>query len=155
MLQCWWRTGHCPLFLSPNRGDLTAQETPPLGICHSRRKKKKKLKVKVLKLCLNFVKTRTTTPVNNIDTLLITFTAFSSFISLKFYFPYQLFISHTKSHNTLGLPVVALLFNILLSWAFGTCLNGFHCLVMCKPWWFKCYLSVIFAALLGFIAGYC
>ena len=102
------------LFFVPNLGDLTAQETPRLGICRSRRKKKM-LKVKVLKLCLNFVKTKTTTPGNNIDNLLITVTTFSSFISFKFHFPYQLFISHTNSHNTLGLPVVALLFNILLS----------------------------------------
>ena len=41
----------------------------------------------------NFVKTKTTTPGSNIYTLLITFTAFSSFISSKFqtlYFPYKL-----------------------------------------------------------------
>ena len=136
MLQCWWRTGHCPLFLSPTWG-IWQLKRPHRWEFATRGKKT--LKVKVLKLCLNFVKTKTTTPGNNIDTLLITFTAFSSFISFKIHFPYQLFISHTNSHNTLGLPVVALLFNILLSWAFGTCLNGFHCLVMCKPWWFKCY----------------
>ena len=40
--------------------------------------------VKVLKSCWNFVKTKTTTPGNNIYTLLITFIAFTSFISPKF-----------------------------------------------------------------------
>ena len=38
------------------------------------------------------------TPDNNIYTLLITFIAFSSFISSKFHFPYKLFISHTNLH---------------------------------------------------------
>ena len=41
----------------------------------------------------NFVKTKTTTPGNNIYTLLITFIAFTSFISSKFetlFFPYKL-----------------------------------------------------------------
>ena len=142
------------LFFCPQPGGFDSSRDPTAGNLPLKAKKKM-LKVKVLKLCLNFVKTKTTTPGNNIDNLLITFTVFSSFISFKFHFPYQLFISHTNSHNTLGLPVVALLFNILLSWAFGACFNGFHCLVMCKPWWFKCYLSVIFADLLGFIAGYC
>ena len=104
-----------PSFFVPQPGGFDSSRDPTARNLPLKAKKKKKLKVKVLKLCLNFVKTRTTTPVNNIDTLLITFTAFSSFISLKFYFPYQLFISHTNSHNTLGLPVVALLFNILLS----------------------------------------
>ena len=31
--------GICSLFSSPPRGDLTAQESPPLGICHPRQKK--------------------------------------------------------------------------------------------------------------------
>ena len=47
--------------------------------------------VKVLKSSWNFVKTKTTTPGNNIYTLLITFIAFTSFISSKFqtlFFPY-------------------------------------------------------------------
>ena len=49
--------------------------------------------VKVLKSRWNFVKTKTTTPGNNIYTLLITFIAFTSFISSKFQtlvFPYKL-----------------------------------------------------------------
>ena len=54
--------------------DPTAGNLPPKA------KKKKTLEVKVLKLYLNVVKTKTMTPGNNIDTLLITFTAFSSFI---------------------------------------------------------------------------
>ena len=37
---------------------------------------------------------------------MITFTAFSSFISSKFHFPYKLFVSHTNSHITLGPPVI-------------------------------------------------
>ena len=53
--------------------------------------------VKVLKSRWNFVKTKTATPGNNIDTLLITFIAFSSFISCKFHFPHKLFVSHTNS----------------------------------------------------------
>ena len=48
--------------------------------------------VKVLKSRWNFVKTKTTTPGNNIYTLLITFIAFSSFISSKFHFPYKLLL---------------------------------------------------------------
>ena len=46
-----------------------------------------------LKSRWNFVKTKTTTPGNNIYTLLITFVAFTSFISSKFqtlFFPYKL-----------------------------------------------------------------
>ena len=39
MLQCLRRTGHLPSFFVPTPGDLTAQETPPPGICHSRPKK--------------------------------------------------------------------------------------------------------------------
>ena len=43
----WWEKwcsvdrgrGICPLFSSPPRRDLTAQETPPPGICHSSQKK--------------------------------------------------------------------------------------------------------------------
>ena len=49
--------------------------------------------VKVLKSRWIFVKTKTTTPGNNIYTLLITFIAFTSFISCKFqtlFFPYKL-----------------------------------------------------------------
>ena len=49
--------------------------------------------VKVLKSRWNFVKTKTTTPGNNIYTLLRTFIAFTSFISSKFqtlFFPYKL-----------------------------------------------------------------
>ena len=49
--------------------------------------------VKVLKSRWNFVKTKTTTPGNNIYTLLITFIAFTSFISSKFqtlFLPYKL-----------------------------------------------------------------
>ena len=45
--------------------------------------------VKVLKSRWNFVKTKTTTPGNNIYTLLITFIAFSSFISCRFHLPYE------------------------------------------------------------------
>ena len=48
---------------------------------------------KVLKSRWNFVKTKTTTPGNDIYTLLITFITFTSFISPKFqtlYFPYKL-----------------------------------------------------------------
>ena len=57
--------------------------------------------VKVLKSRWNFVKTKTTTPCDNICTLLITFITFTSFISSKF----QTLLSHTNSHITLGLPV--------------------------------------------------
>ena len=39
MLQCWRRTGHLPSFFVPTAGDLTAQESPPPGICHPRQKK--------------------------------------------------------------------------------------------------------------------
>ena len=39
MLQCLRRTGHLPSFFVPTPGDLTAQETPTAGICHSRPKK--------------------------------------------------------------------------------------------------------------------
>ena len=49
--------------------------------------------VKVLKSRWNFVKAKTTTPGNNIYTLMITFIAFTSFISSKFqtqFFPYKL-----------------------------------------------------------------
>ena len=49
--------------------------------------------VKVLKSRWNFVKAKTTTPGNNIYTLLRTFIAFTSFISSKFqtlFFPYKL-----------------------------------------------------------------
>ena len=52
--------------------------------------------VKVLKSRWNFVKTETTTPGNNIYTLLINFIAFTSFISSKF----QTLFSHTNSHIT-------------------------------------------------------
>ena len=38
MLQCWWRTGHLPSYFIPTQGDLTAQESPPPGICHTRQK---------------------------------------------------------------------------------------------------------------------
>ena len=41
MLQCWRRTGHLPSFFVPTPGDLTAQESPPPGICHPRQKKSK------------------------------------------------------------------------------------------------------------------
>ena len=37
MLHCWRGTGH---FFVPTPGDLTAQESPPPGICHPRQKKK-------------------------------------------------------------------------------------------------------------------
>ena len=57
------------------------------------------LDVKVLK---SLVKTKTTTPGNNIYTLLITFIAFTSFNSSKF----QTLFSHTNSHITLGPPVI-------------------------------------------------
>ena len=77
------------LFFVPQPGGFNSSRDPTArNLPLKAEKKKKKLKVKVLKLCLNFVKTKTTTPVNNIDTLLITFTTFSSFISFKFYFPY-------------------------------------------------------------------
>ena len=49
--------------------------------------------VKALKSRWNFVKARTTTPGNNIYTLMITFIAFTSLISSKFqtqFFPYKL-----------------------------------------------------------------
>ena len=39
MLQCWWRTGYLPSFFVPSPGNLTAQKSPPLGICHPRQKK--------------------------------------------------------------------------------------------------------------------
>ena len=39
MLQCWRRMGHLPSFFVPTPGDLTAQESPPPGICHPRQKK--------------------------------------------------------------------------------------------------------------------
>ena len=39
MLQCWRRAGHLPSFFVPTPGDLTAQESPPPGICHPRQKK--------------------------------------------------------------------------------------------------------------------
>ena len=38
MLQCWRRMGHLPSFFVPTPGDLTAQESPPLGICNPRQK---------------------------------------------------------------------------------------------------------------------
>ena len=41
MLQCWRRTGHLPSFFVPTPGHLTAQESPPPGICLPRQKKKK------------------------------------------------------------------------------------------------------------------
>ena len=49
------KDGALPSFFVPNLGDLTAQETPLLGICHSRRKKNAKSKSTqiVLKLCKN------------------------------------------------------------------------------------------------------
>ena len=53
--------------------------------------------VKVLKSSWNFVKTKITTPGNNIYTLLITFIAFSSFISSKFHLFYVSFMSNTNS----------------------------------------------------------
>ena len=34
----WRRTGHFPSFFVPTPGDLTAQESPPPGICHPRQK---------------------------------------------------------------------------------------------------------------------
>ena len=55
--------------------------------------------VKVLKSRWNFVKTKITTPGNNIYTLVITFTALFRLFHLSF-------ISHTNSHITLGPPVV-------------------------------------------------
>ena len=58
--------------------------------------------VKVLKSSWNFTKTQTTTPGNNIYTLLTTLTAFTSFISSKFQ---TLFFPYTNSHITLGAPV--------------------------------------------------
>ena len=38
MLQCWRRTGHSPSFFVLTPGDLTAQESPPPGICLPRQK---------------------------------------------------------------------------------------------------------------------
>ena len=38
MLQCWRRTEHLPSFFIPTQGDLTAQESPPPGICFPRQK---------------------------------------------------------------------------------------------------------------------
>ena len=60
--------------------------------------------VKVLKSLWNFVKTETTTPGNNIYTVLINFIAFTSFISSKFqtlFFPYKL------SYYAIGSPYYA------------------------------------------------
>ena len=34
----WQRTGHLPSLFIPTLGDLTAQESPPLGICHPSQK---------------------------------------------------------------------------------------------------------------------
>ena len=68
--------------------------------------------VKVLKSRWNFVKTKTTTPGNNIYTLLITFIAFTrnsyEFLLLLhlFHLGFKLYFSHTNSHITLGPPVV-------------------------------------------------
>ena len=45
MLQCWRRTGHLPSFFVPTLGELTAQESPPPGICHPRQKKCLRLRV--------------------------------------------------------------------------------------------------------------
>ena len=39
MLQCWRGTVNLPTFFGPHPGDLTAQESPPPGICHPRQKK--------------------------------------------------------------------------------------------------------------------
>ena len=55
--------------------------------------------VKVLKSPWNFVQTTTTTPGNNIYTLLITFNAFTSFISSKFQ---TLFLSYKLSYYAQG-----------------------------------------------------
>ena len=33
-----WRTGHLPSFFVPTPRNLTAQESPPPGICHQRQK---------------------------------------------------------------------------------------------------------------------
>ena len=38
ILQCWRRTGHLLSFFVPTPEDLTAQESPPPGICHPRQK---------------------------------------------------------------------------------------------------------------------
>ena len=38
-VQCWRRMGHLPSFCVPTVKDLTAQESPPPGICHPRQKK--------------------------------------------------------------------------------------------------------------------
>ena len=38
MLQYWRRTGHLPSFFVLTPGDLTAKESPPLGICYRRQK---------------------------------------------------------------------------------------------------------------------
>ena len=38
-VQCWRRMGHLPSFCIPTVKDLTAQESPPPGICHPRQKK--------------------------------------------------------------------------------------------------------------------
>ena len=37
-LQCWRRMGHLPSFFVPTPGELTAQESPPPGICHLQQK---------------------------------------------------------------------------------------------------------------------
>ena len=62
--------------------------------------------VKVLKSRWNFVKTKTRAPGNNIYTLLVTFIAFTSFLSSKFhsrYFPYKLYYACTTCvHIMLG-----------------------------------------------------
>ena len=67
------------LFFCPQPVGFDSSRDPTAGNLPLKAKKKT-LEVKVLKLYLNVVKTKTMTPGNNIDTLLITFTAFSSFI---------------------------------------------------------------------------
>ena len=39
MLHCWQIAVNLPSFFVPTPGDLTAQESPPPGICHPREKK--------------------------------------------------------------------------------------------------------------------
>ena len=73
------------------------------------------MQIKVLKSRWNFVKAKTTTPGNNIYTLLRTFIAFTSFTSLHLF-------SHTNSHITLGPPVVQ----------YSRMVTNWHAVIDCK-----------------------
>ena len=84
--------------------------------------------VKVLKSRWNFVKTKTTTPGNNIYTLLITFIAFTSFISSKFQ---TLFFSYKLSYYawaTCGFPCKKTATSVILA---RTICVPVACVVVC------------------------